>query len=317
MPSSLRDIDLRDGMLLQAHARRLFLKAIRAEAYQVLEHLFDLPVDENTPDKELIKNVDRFLRKYYLQADFLRQAAFQALMVWRRSKLTDKFIAEFKSSDLAKSGMDFGFELIFNEFADPIVSVSPSSFLAKELFDRGIPHSFRESLSWLPENVAWEIPIDVYEMQPPVGFPPWAADRESYRDYICRVREKINVEISADRFPYLQPQAKSRYRDAKLKFARSYCDDVLRRYLNVTDSDGNPVWRRTATKKQLTRDASWAVKYQILGEDYSSIQFESGTVKKAVDRFLLLIELPARKSPRGRRSGQTKAEIERQKALST
>lgn len=166
-----------------------------------------------------------------------------------------------------------------------------------------------EALIWFPPSFGWKVSLnDLAQVTPPIGLPVWEADSTPRAYYIEKAEVIINEKIEEGFFSDLPAYFKPEIRREKLEVVKTYCDTVLNAYLDLKDSEGNPLWIATKEKANLKRNAGWAVKFQVLEMGFSEIAenetIKRPTIQKEIESFLKIIDLERRETPLGRTKGK-------------
>jgi len=157
----------------------------------------------------------------------------------------------------------------------------------------------KESRALMEAQLIWDVPFD--------GLPPFFANLEVSFVYKKRARRAFLRHIRETPFPArLSPQTRRMITAETLGQITQYCERVIRFYRTQKDEDGAPRWKKVVSSPDLERELRWLVEKQVIGRSGIQIAVPEGvdtsTVNKAVNKLRRLLDLPARKESRNRRT---------------
>lgn len=320
MKLGITDIEPVDSQFSTQHARILFLEAIRENAYEVLENLLEISskaASIDSIDLDSLKNwakVYNLDKVYDLNDDWILETAINTIYSWQHLPIYTKNSVEFSVADILRKREnlsnleEFINGLEINRAEDSTVTFEESSEIAKQLIQVGLRGKINsQPLNWfLPFIRKFDL-YDLHYIEPPNGLSVWMADREPRSSYIEWVEKRIHKELQEGFFPNLPFKLKLRLKAIKLEAAEKYCNAVLKEYLKLKDSYKTPLWVETKKKVNLRRNSVWAVKFQVLNQDFSEIarseSIKRPTIQKEIESFLETIKLHKKTTYRGRRKG--------------
>ena len=315
------DIEPSEGQFLISRARSLFLDAIRENAYEVLEDLSRIrffPPSVNCVKSVVLRD---WASRWNLNADWILKIACETNLFWQKFPFSVEDSFEFLVSDIWERRDELTIPIEVIEMLEALrktenskIRFAWSSVLSTQFIKANIPYKIERNLYWSFSFVSWKVDLEKIRcIQPPVGLPHWDADTEPRAFYLEQAKKNIEEELKEGLFSDISQDSKFSVKEAKLKVAQKYCDDILDAYLDLKDSNKMSLWEPIQKKANLKRNAVWAVKFQVCGDDYSEIaieeEIEHTTVSRAVKDFLGLIGLKERQNPPGRRKGQTLKKI--------
>lgn len=316
MPNTRTDIEPVDQRFTVSHARSLFLEAIRTDAPEVLESLSKIGLPEPFALCAKSRVLAAWANQWHINADWVLEAACETLLGFKAFPHYLEDSVEFSVNDIWRKRDELSLPQELLEVLEvkqrrkgaklrlPESSLLLEKFRQARISDRKIARE----LFWNPVSVGWQVAVqDLKLPATPKGLRRWEADSEPRKFYLEEAESIIAKAIESSIFADLPANIKFGVKQAKLEQVEKYCDEVVRKYRDLKDEQGNRLWVETREKANLKRNAQWAVKFQVLGQDFSEIARDENvfdtTVSRGVENFLKLVRITTRKPLRGRRRG--------------